>query len=62
MHIANWEKYQTVRTHGRGVVFPRRFASAAEVMEQGNKRLEKKNFFLFNFVAVKADCIFQTVF
>ncbi len=41
-YCASWIDLSCTRTHGRGVVFSGRFASAAEVMEQCNKRLEKK--------------------
>lgn len=41
-YCASWIDLSATRTHGRGVVFSGRFASAAEVMEQRNKRLEKK--------------------
>ena len=41
-YCSSWIDLSATRTHGRGVVFSGCFASAAEVMEQRNKRLEKK--------------------
>ncbi|SFS31326.1 FAD/FMN-containing dehydrogenase [Succinivibrio dextrinosolvens] len=41
-YCASWIDLSATRTHGRGIVFSGRFASSAEVMEQGNQFLEKK--------------------
>lgn len=41
-YCASWIDLSATRTYGRGIVFSGRFASAAEVMEQGYQYLEKK--------------------